>query len=208
MGSGSFVSLIYGLDALESFFLKKLDEKVLFPARFRMLTNWLAPYLRDCQKILDVGSSDGRLAKCLQAAVGGEFIGVDVLVQPNPAIQVERYDGKRLPFEQKLFDCVMMIDMLHHAENQGELLAEARRVSRKYILIKDHYWKNWLDFQVLKIADYIGNKPYGVNLPYRYKTLEAWEQMFRRHGLKEVKRKVFRFTPIDPTKQVIFKLTI
>lgn len=191
-----------------SFFLRILDERVLFPARYRMLTERLAPYLVGCKRILDIGSSDGRLAKCLRDVVGGEFIGVDILVQPNPAIRIEHYDGRHLPFANGSFDCVMFVDVLHHAENPSGLLAEAKRVSSRCILIKDHHWKNWLDFQILKVADYIGNKPYGVDLHYRYKTLEGWEALFCHVGLEEMEREVFRFVPIDPVKQVIFKLSI
>ena len=61
--------------------------------------------------------------------------------------------------------------MLHHVKKEDlkTLFKEAIRVSKKYIIIKDHYYKNSLDYLILKIYDYIGNKPYGVNLPYTIK---------------------------------------
>jgi demethylmenaquinone methyltransferase/2-methoxy-6-polyprenyl-1,4-benzoquinol methylase len=39
-------------------------------------------------------------------------------------------DAQRLPFEDETFDAVTMISMLHHVEDRGAALAEARRILR------------------------------------------------------------------------------
>lgn len=196
------------LDRLVCRILKTLDEDFLFPYRFRMLAKRLSTYLylAGCEIVLDVGSSDGRLAKLIQDRIGGWFMGADVLVQPRTDIPIVEYDGMKLPFEDESFDAVMMIDMLHHAENQEQLLREAKRVSGRYILIKDHYWDRRMDYLLLAMSDYIGNKPYGVNLPYKYLTIASWLRLFERNGLRVVESECFRFTPLDPCKHVIFKL--
>lgn len=194
--------------ALGLFLLKEFDERISFPIRFKVLTSLLAPYLMNCKTILDVGSSDGRLAKRLRDATGCEFTCIDVMPQPNPVIPVIRYGGKKLPFGDKSFDCVMMIDTMHHAEDQGELLREAERVASKFVLIKDHYWKNWFDLIILKISDYIANKPYGVNLQCEYKTLSEWNALFQQHDIEGMERDFFRFTFMDPVGQVIFRLFV
>jgi len=186
--------------------LRLLDEKILFPIRFDYLEDILSPYLAGYGRVLDLGAGCGRLGKRLQDRTGAEFIGVDKFMQQKPAIPIIRYDGRHLPFEDDSFDCVMMIDVLHHDKEHSKLISEASRVSRKGILIKDHYWTNRLDFMVLSIGDCIGNLPYGVESAYNFLSLEQWYKLFADHDLRLKDQRKFRFAAADPTKQVIFKL--
>jgi len=186
--------------------LRGLNGRVLFPLRFAYLETRLAPYLAEYSSVLDVGTSCGRLAQRLQNRLGNEFVGVDVTPHPHPVRPVILYDGQTLPFPDNSFDCVMMIDMLHHEEAQAALLAEARRVARKVVFIKDHYWTNRLDFQLLKFADFIGNKPYGVALPYRYLTMAEWQTLFGAGRLRIARAEQFRYNWADICRHVIFEL--
>jgi hypothetical protein len=86
----------------------------------------------------------------------------------------------------------MFVDVLHHLpcrENIKDLLAEAMRVSGKYILIKDHCYKNSFDYNLLKFMDRTGNKPHGVALEYNYLKENEWEMIFDDLGLITVKKK-------------------
>jgi SAM-dependent methyltransferase len=187
--------------------LKIVDEKIFFPYRYRQLTKTLSPYLQNCGSVLDLGASCGRLARKIQDKLKGtRFAGVDVHVQGKTFMPVKKYDGRKLPFKSNSFDCVMIIDVLHHDKNPGRILREAKRVSRRYLLIKDHYWKTKKDFKILRYVDYIGNKPYGVALPYNFLKMESWRDLFKKNNLRIVTQKKFKFNRIDPVKQVIFKL--
>jgi len=195
-----------GVAAVRDGMLRSLNERILFPLRFSYLETRLAPYLAGHRTVLDVGTSCGRLAQRLQNRLGNEFVGVDVTPHPHPVRPSILYDGVTLPFPDDSFDCVMMIDMLHHEEAQGALLAEARRVARQAVFIKDHYWANRLDFQLLKFADFIGNKPYGVALPYRYLTMSGWQALFDAGQLKVERMEQFRYNWVDICPHVIFEL--
>jgi 2-polyprenyl-3-methyl-5-hydroxy-6-metoxy-1,4-benzoquinol methylase len=186
--------------------LRVLDEHLLFPMRRRNLTRLLTPYLGRGETILDVGSSCGRLAKQLMDTAKCYIEGIDVCLQPHACIPVRQYDGHRFPFEADSFDGVMMVDMLHHTAHPEQILREAKRVARHYIIIKDHYWDTPIDLLGLKVADYIGNAPYGINLPYNYLKLSAWMQLFHELGLKATNIAQHRYLPIDPCKHVIFRL--
>ncbi len=164
--------------------LKSFNETISFPLRRKYLTRKLTPYLEDSSQVLDLGSSDGKLAASIQRELinqpkNVQFIGCDIHVQPETFIPIVQYDGQRLPFEDNSFDCVLIVDVLHHTNNPGQVLQEAKRVSRQNILIKDHYWSNEKDFTRLKYADYIGNNPYGIPLPYNFLT-----QRERFHAVK------------------------
>jgi SAM-dependent methyltransferase len=198
--------LVERFDKFLTAFLRMLCERVFFPTRVSTLTEVLSLGLVGCQRVLDLGCSDGRVARSLQSVTGGSYFGADVLLQQKISIPAVIYDGQSLPFRGSVFDFVTMIDMMHHSDGQEKLMAEAARVSGKFILVKDHFFNNWFDRTVLKVADFIGNKPYGINLPYNYLSMEAWDELFKKNDLKVIRSETFRFKWFDPTKQVIFLL--
>ncbi len=187
-------------------FLEYLDEKIFFPYRYQQLTEMLSPHLKEVGTVLDVGSSCGRLARRLADKTRCSIVGVDVCLQPNAYIDVHHYDGQHLPFHDSTFECVMMVDMLHHVDHIEQVLSEARRVSRRYLLIKDHYWENRFDLLGLRVSDYIGNAPYGVPLPYNYLRLEAWQTTFERLNLTVASCQTWKYHPLDPCDHVVFIL--
>ncbi|MDD5193594.1 MAG: methyltransferase domain-containing protein [Candidatus Nanoarchaeia archaeon] len=187
-------------------FLDFLNRKILFHLRFDYLTNILIPYLTGCKTVLDLGASSGELAKKIQDKIGVEFTGVDTHIQPKSFIPVIKYDGKKLPFRNNSFECVMIIDVLHHDTNPEEVITEAKRVAKKYILIKDHYWISRFDFWLLKISDYIGNHPYKIKLPYNFLKYGGWKDVFNQKNLRIVTEKKFRYNAFDPCKHIIFFL--
>ena len=189
-------------------FFEILDEKIFFSLRFRYLTEKLQPYLLNAKEVLDVGSSDGRLAKHMQDALGIKFVGVDTKIQKKSFIPVKVYNGRKLPFKNNSFNCVMLIDVIHHASNPELLIDEAKRVSKEYILIKDHYWENIVGLFLLKISDYVGNRPYGINLPYNFFNMKSWKRMIRKSNMKIVRFEKFRYNILDPCRHVIFKLKV
>ena len=80
----------------------------------------------------------------------------------------------------------MMIDVLHHTERPNLVLKEAARVSKKYVIIKDHILHNHLSLIKLKAMDYVGNKHHGVNLPYNYMKAATWNKIIKQNKLKIV----------------------
>jgi len=71
-----------------------------------------------------------------------------------------------------------LIDVLHHTADIERLLAEAKRVSRNAIILKDHVSKGLLDDSTLRFMDWIGNARHGISLPYNYWTEEQWHRAF------------------------------
>jgi SAM-dependent methyltransferase len=111
--------------------------------------------------------------------------GVDVLVRQPSRIPVAAFDGGRLPYADRAFDFVLLVDVLHHTDNPEALLKECLRVSRKFVLIKDHLCNSRLDNWILRSMDWIGNRPYGVALTYNYLSSTAWSNLFSKLGLSE-----------------------
>lgn len=190
------------------FAMQMLDDKIMFPYRYGKLTQRISPLLDEVTSILDVGTGDGHLAHHLIHSSGCSIVGLDVCLQPHSYIEVHPYDGRVFPFKDNSFDCVMMVDMLHHTTNINEMVSEACRVARRFVLIKDHYWNNRLDKVALHVADYLGNIPYNVPLPYNYLRLDEWEKLFYRHNLGKVSHATFKYNRLEPAHHIMVKLQI
>jgi SAM-dependent methyltransferase len=113
--------------------------------------------------------------------------GVDVLVRENTAIPVEHFDGTTLPQAEGAKDAVMFVDVLHHTGDPLVLLREAVRVSRRWILIKDHTREGLAAETTLRFMDRVGNARYGVALPYNYWTAGQWQAAFAELKLRPVR---------------------
>jgi len=185
-----------------------LDERVLFPARTKYLLQHLPQHLTDVDSVLDVGAADGRLAHAMSGSVSASFQECDVHVPEKTLIPVVKTDGTTIPFDDDSFDCVMINDVLHHDTEPINILREAKRVARRFVLLKDHYFDNRLDVFGLRVMDFIGNYPYGIRLPYNYLSIQTWNGMFDVLGLRIQSQSQFRYNAIDPCKHVVFKLDV
>jgi ubiquinone/menaquinone biosynthesis C-methylase UbiE len=171
--------------------VKKLHRWFIFRRRVKVLSGEISALIEpETKTILDIGSGDGAIGKLIQDSRSGlKVFGIDTMQRPCSSILFQLYDGKQIPFKDNSFDTCMFIDVLHHLPSIKELLEEAKRVSRRYILIKDHLYKNNFEFKILKFMDNVGNKPHGVVLTYNYLKEKEWDIIFNELGLKMVKKK-------------------
>ena len=152
--------------------------------RATVLSEHLAALIPAHARVLDVGCGDGRLSNLVaRQRPDIELRGVEVLLRDAPAIPIEPYDGKELPFADAAFDAVMLVDVLHHTDDPAAVLREAQRVASRAIIIKDHLCEGWMARPTLRFMDRVGNRRYGVSLPYNYLTLRQWHAAFAELGL-------------------------
>lgn len=165
-------------------FVGKIHALFIFSHRTEVLSNLIVKMLpRKCQ-VLDIGCGNGIIdQKIILKNKDVKIIGVDVFKRIKTAIPVTIFDGKKLPFADNQFDCVLFIDVLHHTHNPEILIQEAQRVTKKIIIIKDHYAQNKLNYYTLKLMDWIGNKSHSVNLTYNYYTKNTWKLVFNNLNL-------------------------
>lgn len=164
--------------------LKAAHARLVFDRRARVLSEFLAAQIPAGSSVLDIGCGDGTIASLIAGQVPGLRIqGTEFAPRPTCRIDCVPFDGTHLPFPDASFDVCMFVDVLHHTHCIQELLAEASRVSRRLVLIKDHLSERPLDFQTLKIMDWVGNRPHGVVLPYNYQSRREWNDFFARAGL-------------------------
>ena len=162
-----------------------LHSDLVSSRRAQVLTSWFESLLPKNASILDVGCGDGVVAASVQSSRPDVTIrGVDVLPRERPHIPVEIFDGSKIPYPDSSFDVVMISDVLHHTEDPNVILREAHRVTRAYVLIKDHYRQGIAAQTRLRFMDWLGNARFGVSLPYNYWTPQQWKNAWDNIGLR------------------------
>lgn len=167
--------------------LNAAHNSVVFNRRVRVLSRHLALAIPDGGRVLDLGCGDGSVALALMGLRPDLRIeGVDVLLRPTTLIPVTKFDGTVLPFEDRAFDYVTIIDVLHHTDDPAAVLSEARRVVRKGVVIKDHLLEGTGAAATLRLMDWVGNRGHDVVLPFNYLSRSRWDEAFRRAKLRIV----------------------
>lgn len=164
-----------------------LHARAVFGRRVRVLSREIAKLLPP-GRLVDIGCGSGTMARAVRALrpdVSPE--GFDVLVRPGAEIPVTAFDGRRLPLADGAADAAMLVDVLHHTEDPPGLLAECARAAR-VVVVKDHLSRGFLDERTLAFMDWVGNRPHGVVLPFRFFTPETWAEACRAARLRETAR--------------------
>lgn len=133
-------------------------------------------------KVLDIGAGRCYIAAEISARQKREVTCIDVEDLNQTRLKLTVYDGKRIPFGKDSFDTALIAYVLHHCENQEEMLKEAKRVCRGNIIIFEDTWVS----PVTKAMDFISNRLHGVETPFLFQDIGGWKRTFRRHGLRLV----------------------
>lgn len=162
-------------------------ERTIFVRRNHRLARHLCDMLPASGSVLDVGCGDGHLDQVIHARRPElRVTGVDVMHRADAVIPVVNYDGRTLPFADRSFDIVMMVDVLHHADDPARVLAEAARVARVGIVLKDHFLEGFLAGPTLRFMDWVGNAHHGIAIPANYWTRAQWTAAFAACSLNPV----------------------
>ncbi|MCK4588275.1 class I SAM-dependent methyltransferase [Candidatus Woesebacteria bacterium] len=139
-------------------------------------------YINEKDKILDIGCGVCDVAKNLVDS-GFDVAALDVKdISIHKDITPVVYDGEKIPFENDFFDVAFLITVLHHIKEPEKLLREAKRVSKRIIIIEDIYESN---FQKLLtyLMDSLINFEF-IGHPHSNKSDKEWKKEFKKQGLK------------------------
>jgi ubiquinone/menaquinone biosynthesis C-methylase UbiE len=158
----------------------------------------VAPHLEAGMDVLDLGSGTGRISRWLARRVGIHPTLADVVDFGNrvggfPYVRLE--DPLRLPFDDRSFDAVMMLFVLHHVaewNDQERLVAEAARVARRRVVIIEDTPTSAVDRAFNVAWDWVLNLRHGVPKPFTFRSVQSWEQVFRRTGMRVAQSQTYR----------------
>jgi ubiquinone/menaquinone biosynthesis C-methylase UbiE len=149
----------------------------------------VAPHLSAGWQLLDLGSGTGLISRWLAARTGIRPTMADVVEFDNRVLDLpylRMTDPLRIPAQDRSFDAVMLLFVLHHIESwadQERLLAEAVRVTRRRLVVIEDTPTSPLDRAVNVGWDWVLNLRHGVPKPFTFRTPEGWRQVFGRLGL-------------------------
>jgi SAM-dependent methyltransferase len=140
--------------------------------------------------VIDVGAGTGEMAQAIgRLRPKMKISGADVYIRPKTFIPVVEYDGYKLPFDDTSFDAVITVDVLHHCKDPVAVLKECARITKKWVVIKDHIANSTYDRKKLMFMDWVGNRAHGVVLHYNYLSSSEWNIAFNEAKLKIVAKK-------------------
>lgn len=159
-----------------SIIIYELVKFIVEKTHIQVEASVLSPFIEG--KTLSIGCGNGSV----EALINKGIVGVEVLKYGNPRIPIKIYNGKKLPFKNNCFDTVIIAYVFHHVRNEDQIhaiLKEALRVSKKKIVVLEQIYKNKIQLLLLKLFDYICNKPFGVPTPLNFFTVKKWTNFFR-----------------------------
>jgi SAM-dependent methyltransferase len=165
--------------------LRSLHHRLVVNRRVGRLADLLMPLIPAGARVLDLGAGDGAIARAIRVRRPDIAVtALEVKAREETAIPELLYDGHTVPFRDGAFDCVLLIDVVHHAWNPPRLLSEARRVASQRVILKDHLARSAAARITLSFMDWISNAKYGIAMPYTYWNRAEWDALFDASGLE------------------------
>jgi len=188
-----------------------LSRSVLYPLmrwRARRIGRRLGPLFTRGERVLDVGTGDGLVARAIARVGSCSITGIDTVDYGDIGFPCLTYVGGRMPFQDESYDTVMALFSLHHSGDAEFSLGECRRVAAKRLIVVEEVFQNRLEELFTKGEDWVTNRLLSgeVHIPFQFKSLSRWRELFDRLGLDlELQRRFFPL-PFIPLRTVLFVL--
>jgi SAM-dependent methyltransferase len=161
---------------------ERVHRVVVFNRRRDRLVDAIDAYVPSSASVLDIGCGNGEVGRRL-TTVDREVYGLETQERAQCSIPLTVYDGSRLPFADDSFEWAIVIDVLHHSADPDRVIAEARRVARAGVVVKDHYAETAGQRFRLGVMDWVGNRQFGVGRDGHYLTRAEWARLWERQEL-------------------------
>lgn len=139
---------------------------------------------------LDFGAGDGWFASQIcNFCPGARIRAIDVQERSKTHYDVEIVTSNEASkIADRSVDLVYSVDVLHHCDDPVRALSNLARVSKNYLLIKDHVAFSATDHLALGVLDEIGNRRFGIPSNYQYQENWRWESMLLGMGWEIVSK--------------------
>jgi ubiquinone/menaquinone biosynthesis C-methylase UbiE len=180
-----------------------LSNKFFHPTYKKKLAQSFFKLIPNNSFILDVGAGKGCISKHLKN-LNPTLKTICFDIKKSNFIDVNG-DGSFLPFKDKSFDITIVVDMLHHTTNIIKILKELKRVSKKYIIIKEQGFTSRTSKFLILLGDSLTNKNCKI---YNHLNYLTWKEIFEELNLSiiEEPKKINLGFFLNEKMNQIFKL--
>lgn len=176
--------------------------------RERAIARQVIPAFWEGAEILDLGAGSCKLTTLLQRSF--DCRPIDIVDHNMTSIEMDLYDGIRLPYEDDSFDIVLIAFVLHHADDDAALLGEAIRVARSKLVVCEDVPTNAAEIVACRFWDYVLNHfaHDDVRISHSSSSFEEWEsRLLAVYGVRSVRGRRFRtlFPVLGMFEQAIYE---
>ncbi|MBI2651804.1 class I SAM-dependent methyltransferase [Candidatus Woesearchaeota archaeon] len=160
-----------------------LFQKIIKPlllTKARKINEACGKYVKG--KVIDIGAGRCYIAKELKEKNNVKVTCIDIDDLNLTELKLIKYGGKNIPFKDNEFDTALLAYVLHHCENQLQVLKEAKRVCKGNIIIFEDAKISF----ITKTMDFIFNALHNVKAPLLFRNEEEWIEIFNNLGLKTI----------------------
>ena len=142
----------------------------------KRLANSLLPLIHGGATVLDIGAGSGVIAK--ELSLRADVTLLDVIDWNITGLPLILFDGVHFPFDNKKFDVGLLVDVLHHVEQEDTLIQEAMRVCHKVLVVEEvheHKLMNILE----NVKDNFQYLLYGMSIGVHHRTQDQWASFLK-----------------------------
>ena len=163
-------------------------EAAIRERRVGVLCERLRRHIPPGRRLLDVGAGDGRLATALARTTAPRALrALDLAAARREDVEVEAYDGRRLPLEDRSVDVAWVASVLHHCDDLPGLLRELRRVTAERLLVvEDRLESAWDRLRVTGLHHVIEG---ALDMPFSprgFTSRRGWARLLAQAGFRVV----------------------
>lgn len=151
-------------------------------ARANDMINKIKPFLNKNDHILDIGAGTCNVCEILlEEGYNATPLDIQNLSFVNK-IKPILYDGDKIPFGDNKFDIALIFTVLHHMPYHEKIILEAKRVSKRIIIMEDIY-TNIFNKYITYFFDSLVNLEFSGH-PHTNKNDKLWKETFDKLRLK------------------------
>lgn len=191
--------------------MKKFREQALKRAKDVFESSGLEGEIKKDDRVLYIGAGTGHVPEYIQEKTGANVARLDLVdLRTEDIKDADKGEfiignARALPFADNSFDDICLFDIMHHTTNQDEIIEEAIRVLKpggKFMAMEDtvpfEFEKtSGIMKKIVGLMDDLFNlQPHGVN-PHGYRSIDEWEELFQKLGLKFSRSDSWYWGPAD-----------
>ena len=159
-------------------FVSRLFTKIFWMPRAKRVARHILSQIPEGAQVLDIGAGNGLVAKEIAEKRNANITLLDVIDWNTSKFPVKMFDGENIPFKDKEFDVALLVDVVHHSNNEEQLVKEALRVAKKVVVLEEKHENKGMSL-FANLTDNLQFILYGMPLGAHHRNSKEWLKFFQ-----------------------------